>query len=197
MKRTTFFGIVALAVAIAWSVFLVWSMSASVGSAEDPRINTVATLEGSEEPAAAVATPSLPQTPAPVPEQKEAAPSYISDAVPLSAELQEVLHDACEASGVPYEIGLGLIEVESTFDPAAINQNSGCYGLCQLHPDYFPSNLSPAENIRAGMECLGSHIERYGGDLDAALTAYNAGHDTGNRWYAGQVRQAAEKWGGQ
>ena len=70
---------------------------------------------------------------------------------------------------------------------------AGCYGLLQINPQYFPSGLTPAENIEAGMEYLGSLIDRYG-DLGAALTAYNAGSDTGDRTYASAVLEAAEKW---
>lgn len=117
---------------------------------------------------------------------------YFRDDVPLSFELQDVLHTACEANNVPYHVSLGLIEVESWFNLEAVSP-AGCYGLCQLNPQYFPGGLTPAENIEAGTEYLGSLIDRYG-DLGAALTAYNAGSDTGNREYAGKVMAAAERW---
>lgn len=45
----------------------------------------------------------------------------------------------------------------------------------------------------AGMEYLGSLIERYG-DLSAALCSYHDGHDTGRRGYSNAVLEAAEKW---
>ena len=117
---------------------------------------------------------------------------YFRDDAPLSFELQDVLHTACEANNVPYHVALGLIEVESGFNLEAVSR-AGCYGLCQLNPQYFPGGLTPAENIEAGMEYLGSLIDRYG-DLGAALTAYNAGSDTGDRTYASAVLEAAEKW---
>ncbi len=113
--------------------------------------------------------------------------------VPLSVELQEALAIACTENGVPLHVGLGLIETESSFNADAVS-SVGCYGLCQLNPVYFPADLSPAENIRAGMEYLGYQLDRYDGDMAAALTAYNAGHDTGARGYATTVLEAAEKW---
>lgn len=125
----------------------------------------------------------------------EAAPveqGYFREDVPLSFELQDVLHTACEANNVPYHVALGLIEVESGFNLEAVSP-AGCYGLLQINPQYFPSGLTPAENIEAGMEYLGSLIDRCG-DLGAALTAYNAGSDTGDRTYASAVLDAAEKW---
>ena len=117
---------------------------------------------------------------------------YFREDVPLDYSLQDELHTACEANNVPYHVALGLIEVESGFNLEAVSR-AGCYGLCQLNPQYFPSGLTPAENIEAGMEYLGSLINRYG-DLGAALTAYNAGSDTGDRTYASAVREAAEEW---
>ncbi len=120
---------------------------------------------------------------------------YFRADVPLEYELQDVLHTAAEANGVPYHVALGLIYVESRFDPEAVSP-AGCYGLTQLNPRYFPSGLTPAENIEAGMEYLGGLIERCG-DLSAALTAYHAGSDTGDRAYADQVMRAAVVWDAQ
>jgi len=111
---------------------------------------------------------------------------------PLSGELYITLLDACEASGVEAPLALGVIEVESGFDVDAVSP-AGCYGLMQLNPEYFPSDLTAGENIRTGTEHLGSLLDRYG-DTGAALTAYNAGHDTGDREYADKVIGAAEKW---
>lgn len=113
---------------------------------------------------------------------------------PLSDELYIVLLDACEESGVEVPLALGVIEVESGFDVDAVSP-AGCYGLMQLNPEYFPSGLTAGENIRTGTEYLGSLLDRYG-DTGAALTAYNAGYDTGNRGYAEKVIGAAERWEG-
>ena len=113
---------------------------------------------------------------------------------PLSDELYIILLDACEESGVEVPLALGVIEVESGFDVDAVSP-AGCYGLMQLNPEYFPSGLTAGENIRTGTEYLGSLLDRYG-DTGAALTAYNAGHDTGDREYAEKVIGAAERWEG-
>lgn len=118
---------------------------------------------------------------------------YFDVDVPLPFSLQDALHTACERYSVPYPITLGLIEVESRFDTEAVNQRTGCYGLCQLSPKFFKSDLSPAENIEAGIGYLGELLERYG-DTSAALTAYHDGHDTGRRGYANAVLAAADRW---
>lgn len=127
-------------------------------------------------------------------EQIEAAlvaQGYFRDDVPLSYELQDVLQTECERYGIEYALALGLIETESSFREDA--DNGLCYGLMQLNRDWFPDKLTPAENIRAGMEYLAYQMERYG-SVEAALCGYNAGHDTGSRKYAKAVLKAAEGW---
>lgn len=118
---------------------------------------------------------------------------YFSDSIPLSYDLQDTLSWACEEYGVPFCVGLGLIETESQFNIYA-KSKAGCYGLCQLNPKYFPAELDAHGNIRAGMEFLGSLIKRYGGDLPAALRAYNRGYDDGWRGYSNAVLSNADKW---
>ena len=79
------------------------------------------------------------------------------------------------------------------FEPDPVSY-VGCYGLMQLNPDYFPADLSPAENIQYGVAFIAEKLDQYAGNVGAALTAYNAGHDTGNREYAEKVMAAAERW---
>ena len=114
--------------------------------------------------------------------------------IPLSRKLQAVLREACEEYSIAPCLVLGLIEVESGFQVDAVSRE-GCFGLFQLNPKYYPPDLTPAENIQAGVAHLASQIKRYDGDILAALTAYNAGHDTGSRSYARKVIEASEKWG--
>lgn len=116
--------------------------------------------------------------------------------VPLTEEEMTALLEACGAANIDPVLGLSLIQVESSFRADALNERSGCYGYCQLNPRYFPSDLSPADNIRTGIKYLSEQLERYDGDAEAALTAYNAGHDTGDRTYASMVLAAATSFGG-
>lgn len=131
--------------------------------------------------------------PDPEPEEPAAEVFTFREDVPLSAELQEVLWDACQEHKVEYALALGLIETESSFNQEAVSY-VGCYGLMQLNPDYFPTDLSPAENIQYGVAFIAEKLDQYAGNVGAALTAYNAGHDTGNREYAEKVMAAAERW---
>lgn len=124
--------------------------------------------------------------------EPSAEPEIYDERVPLSKELQEALTYACQAHGVEYSLALGLIQAESNFDINAVSY-SGCYGLCQLNPVYFPANLTPAENIEHGIAYLAREIEYYG-DIAAGLTAYHAGHDDGTRGYASVVLRYADEW---
>lgn len=126
----------------------------------------------------------------PTPEQIK--PPYLRDDVPLSADLQKVLYETCEESGIDYAVGLALIEVESNFQSDAVSP-CGSYGLSQLNPRYFPADLSDEDNIKACIWYLGELLDKHG-DLEAALTAYNVGHDNGSRVYANKVLDTAKKW---
>lgn len=112
--------------------------------------------------------------------------------VPLDAECRAALEEACQEHGVPICLVLGVIYEESRFDPEASNDIS--YGLMGLNKKYYPSDITPAENIQAGVAHLAGQIERYDGDIQAALRAYNKGYDDGDRVYARKVLDASEKW---
>ena len=137
-----------------------------------------------------VPEPSPTPDPSPTPEPDK--PAY-NPTVPLAADLQIILWEACKENGVDLALAMGVIEVESSFQLDAVNQKSGCYGLMQLNPRYFPADLPPGENIQVGVEYLGQLLARYD-TVEATLTAYNAGHDTGKRGYANAVFAAAERW---
>lgn len=115
------------------------------------------------------------------------------ETIPLSRELQAVLREACEEYGVSVPLALGVIHEESRFDPDA--DNGLCYGYMGLNKNYYPDDLTSAENIREGVSHLAGQIERYDGDIPAALRGYNKGWDDGDRRYAKAVLAASEKWG--
>lgn len=126
---------------------------------------------------------------------------YFREDVPLDYSLQDALHTACEANNVPYHVALGLIEVESGFDPEAVGPDGYDIGLFQirtsnhawLSAETGADPLTPAGNIECGVWLIGYLLNRYEA-TDAALTAYRWGHDNGDRIYANKVLRAAEAW---
>lgn len=134
--------------------------------------------------------------------RKAAQSDPYDETIPLSPELQAALREACEEHGIPLCLALGLIEVESNFDPDADNGVS--VGLMQTNAKYastFDGNAgysiyTTSGNIHCGVWYLSSLISRYNGDQLAALTAYNRGTYSGTvSQYARSVMKASEKWG--
>ena len=117
---------------------------------------------------------------------------YLREDCPLSYALQDTLHGFCVDYGVPYELALGLIQVESNFREDA--DNGTCRGLMQLHRKYFPGADTSYENLKQGTKFLGELYQKYG-SWDKALTVYTYGHLTSDRKYANAVMSAAREWG--
>lgn len=111
---------------------------------------------------------------------------YLSDAVPLSYDLQDIMRTACEEYGCPYSLALAVAEVESHFDMDAVG-SAGEVGIMQLNPgpeNTYWVNLeaetnqdptTPAGNIVCGVYLLGAHLVHYG-DTEKAVMAYNMGN---------------------
>lgn len=152
-------------------------------------------VEARTEPQKAV----MVETPTPAPseavqpdQEPEETPEPLHNPTPLTDAEYIILLECCETYDIAPSLVLGLIYVESRFDPDAVSPK-GCRGYMQLNPTYFPGDLTPEENIRTGVEYLAYQLNRYG-NVESGLTAYNAGHDTGGSTYARLVLTAAEEW---
>jgi len=93
------------------------------------------------------------------------------------------IHDVARAEGIDPELGFRLVRVESAFNPQA-RSRVGALGLTQLMPATArwlergitrQGILEPETNLRIGFRYLRSLIDKYDGDLQLALLAYNRG----------------------
>lgn len=99
--------------------------------------------------------------------------------------VEKLVKEAAERHHVDPALVRAVIETESNWNPRA-HSRRGAGGLMQLIPttaqrfgayDVF----DPQQNIDAGVKYLRTLLERYNGNLDLALAAYNAGEGAVDR----------------
>jgi soluble lytic murein transglycosylase-like protein len=98
---------------------------------------------------------------------------------------EKLVQEAAGRHQVDPALVRAVIETESGWNPAA-RSNKGAVGLMQLIPttaQRFGVNdaYSPQQNVDAGVRYLKVLLERYDGNLDLALAAYNAGEGAVDR----------------
>ena len=189
---------------------IVWAVATACTAQENETEHEILTGE----PVMSV-TPIIGEDPMEAEKIEEAllAQGYLSDAVPLSYDLQDVMRTACEEYGCSYSLALAVAEVESHFDMDAVG-SAGEVGIMQLNPgpeNTYWVNLeaetnqdptTPAGNIVCGVYLLGAHLVHYG-DTEKAVMAYNMGNAGAERaWENGvtstdhseKVMEAMARW---
>lgn len=132
--------------------------------------------ESSEKPISATKSPPLQLGNLQViaePQQKNASPRRDS------AWLDPIITKASRRYGVDVGLIRAVIKAESNFNPQAVS-HAGAQGLMQLMPATARSlgvndSFDPEQNVMAGTRFLSDMLQRYNGDLDSALAAYNWG----------------------
>jgi soluble lytic murein transglycosylase-like protein len=104
---------------------------------------------------------------------------FVSPAEPAMDSYHQIIHEAAGRYDVEYDLIRAVIMVESEFNPRAVSRR-GARGLMQLMPitasELDVKNLhDPFENIHAGARYIKLLLDRFDGDLELALAAYNAG----------------------
>lgn len=123
------------------------------------------------------------------------APAYFTH-VRYGPYYAEVLAPLAEQENLDVLLLLSLVRQESLFRPSAISE-AGAHGLMQIVPSTadslarqigWPPNFTAADlarplvNLRLGVHYLASQRNYFGGDLYAALAAYNAGPGNAAEW---------------
>src|ERR1700722_5048785 len=98
---------------------------------------------------------------------------------------EKLAKEAAERHNVDPALVRAVIETESNWNPAAYSRK-GAGGLMQLIPttaQRYGANdvFNPQQNIDAGVRHLKGLLERYNGNLELALAAYNAGEGAVDR----------------
>lgn len=99
--------------------------------------------------------------------------------------VEKMVREAAERHHVDPALVRAVIETESNWNPSA-RSHKGAIGLMQLIPttaQRFGVNdaFNPKQNVDAGVRYLKTLLERYNGNLDLALAAYNAGEGAVDR----------------
>src|SRR5713101_4422153 len=99
--------------------------------------------------------------------------------------VEKIVREAADRHSVDPALVRAVIETESNWNPKAYS-HKGAGGLMQLIPTtaqrYGADDVfNPQQNIDAGVKHLKRLLERYNGNLDLALAAYNAGEGAVDR----------------
>ena len=95
------------------------------------------------------------------------------------AAFDDIIEEAAEAYDVPFGFIKAVMRIESAFQTDAIS-HAGAMGLMQLMPRTAESlgvndPFDARQNIFGGAKFLRILIDRYDGDINLILAAYNAG----------------------
>lgn len=149
----------------------------------------------------AAQTPPAPAVaPPPAPRKVEDEVDRLRKAADLMAQVNSALGPPQSRYGdLIYEIAIrhsvnphlvaALIHVESSFNPKAVSRK-GAYGLMQLLPETArrfgltkkKDLFDPQKNLEAGVKYLKWLTNRFGGDVEKILAAYNAGEGAVTRF---------------
>lgn len=106
-----------------------------------------------------------------------------------------LIAEHAQAQGLRLDLVRAVVQVESGYNARAVSPK-GAMGLMQLMPATAAqlgvrAPFDPAENIRGGTLYLKQLLDRFGGNEELALAAYNAGPEAVGR-YGNQVPPYAE-----
>lgn len=197
---------VMLLLGLLWIVAITWlafSMGASAATGPGPRLERDRAAVAQAKRAGLTTTAQTEQAPDDAPpgddpaeaERIEAAleeQGYFRADIPLDYDTQDLLHTAAEEFGVPYELALAVVAVESGYQNI-VGDDGQSVGYMQVQARWHRARMEalgvtdltdPYSNFRVGCNFLAELLDRL--PTEDALTWYNAGR-TGPSGYAADV----------
>lgn len=113
----------------------------------------------------------------------------VRDDVPLDAEIQRLLYQACVETGIRYELALAVIWQETDFRNV-VGDEGESFGYMQVQPKWHEKRMErlgvtdlsdPYGNFLVGLDFLAELVGKH--ELTDALAKYNSGR-TGDSQYA-------------
>ena len=104
--------------------------------------------------------------------------------IPLDFKFQTYINDVCKSYEIAPEIVFAMIAKESNYNAEEIGDNGESYGLMQVQKHWHEDRmdeldvndlLDPYQNVLVGVDYLAELLGYYDGNIEKALTAYNAG----------------------
>lgn len=104
--------------------------------------------------------------------------------IPLDDEFQLFVIDLCEENHIDPAVVFAMMYRESGFNAAAVGDKGNSLGLLQIQPRWHEERmarlecfdlLDPEQNITVSVDLLAELLEKYEGNIEMALTAYNMG----------------------
>lgn len=115
----------------------------------------------------------------------------------LRTELLKRVYQEAQLAGLPPELVLAVIQVESAFQQEAVS-SAGAVGLMQIMPFWIRELGLPADdlkdmwrNLRYGCTILAHYLAVEDGDFTRALARYNG--SLGETWYPEKVMGAWQR----
>lgn len=111
------------------------------------------------------------------PTDKPARPT--KDDLEAPEQIRKAIDDSARKFKLPVQLVTAIIKVESNFNPRAVS-SEGARGLMQLMPTTAErlgvrNSFDITQNINGGCKYLKGLLERFDGNLELAVAAYNAG----------------------